>query len=178
MLPPASIGSVAAELARRHLAAGTRDGQLALIGAGHVARAVLHELHRTRVSVGRVTILNRSVERARLLAASTQMNVQSLAALPAVLRQAAVVIAATSAPAPIITSADLSTVAAERPSLLIDAGAPRNVDATVAELPGLTLVTVDSLGERAEELRRAREELVPRVEELVGEAVYGSSVPA
>jgi glutamyl-tRNA reductase len=179
--PPASIGSAAAQFAGEHLASLRPGGAyLVIVGAGHVARAVASELSRAvaRSSVRRVTILNRSIERAVGVGRTLGAHADSLDALRNELRQADVVIAATSAPEPIINVGDFPLAGDGRPRLLIDAGVPRNIDPSVSRLTNITLLTVDSLGARASDLRRSREGLVPVVEELVSQAVFGTPVNA
>jgi len=56
-----------------------------------------------------------------------------------------------------------------RPLLVIDVGVPRNVDAAVGGLPGVTLVDLDALQARAAGARERRRLAVPAVEAIIAE---------
>jgi glutamyl-tRNA reductase len=175
--PPASIGSAAVHVALERAAASGPESRchLLIVGAGHVARAVAAELARLRgttpIPIERVTVLNRSLERAERVARTLGAEIGSLDALQRVLRVADVVIAATASPTPVIRAEDLRT--RTRPIVVIDAGVPRNVQPEAGARPHVTLLTVDTLVARNSTLQTARERLADVVEELVAEAVFG-----
>lgn len=162
--PPASVGSVAADLALQ-----LQPGHTVIVGAGHVARAAARAL-----APARITFVNRTLERAQRLASRTGGEARALSSLPQVLRAAQAVILATSAPQPII---DLATAAAAlatrrlRDILLIDTGVPRNVDPRVALLPRVRLIDMDALGPHVDDLRATRQRDVPKVEAIIEDAL-------
>jgi glutamyl-tRNA reductase len=135
-----------------------------VIGAGQAGRQALERLARRRT--GRLTIASRSSHHAREAAEKTGAIALSLdrVAEAAVLSDA--VIAATLSPTYVITPGTY----AGRPSrshVLVDLSVPRVIDPAVADVPGVSLRTVDDLGEfvRVSAARRAAE--IPRVERIV-----------
>jgi glutamyl-tRNA reductase len=135
-----------------------------VVGAGQAGRQALERLARRRT--GRLTIASRSSHHARDAAEKTGAMAVSLdrVAEAAVLSDA--VIAATISPAYVITPETYAGVA-PRSRVLVDLSVPRVIAPAVADIPGVSLRTVDDLGEfvRASAARRAAE--VPRVERIV-----------
>jgi glutamyl-tRNA reductase len=140
-------------------AAGALGGDLAgrravVVGAG--AMGGLAAAHLRRAGAAEVVVLNRSPERAARLAettaaAGTPARSGVLAALGTELGAADLVVACTGAVGVVV---DRDAVAAAvagragRPLVLCDLGLPRDVDPTVAALPGVTVVDLAALQRR------------------------------
>jgi glutamyl-tRNA reductase len=81
-----------------------------------------------------------------------------------------VVLCSTSSPVPVLTRADVSRLQelrGGRPLCIVDIAVPRDVDPAAVEVPGVTLVDLDGLGERVDgNLERRRREL-PAAERIV-----------
>jgi glutamyl-tRNA reductase len=135
-----------------------------VIGAGEAGRQALERLARRRT--GRLTIASRSGHHAREAAEKTGARVVNLDDLADAARLSDAVIAATLSPAYLITPATYAGSSA-RSRLLIDLSVPRIIDPAVADVRGISLRTVDDLGEfvRASAARRAAE--IPNVERIV-----------
>lgn len=157
----AGIGSAVAGLVAARRSPGCR---VALLGAGDAAAVIARELGK-RLQV-ELLVLNRSLAKAEALAAQHGGSAAPLEHLERALCGAEVVITATGAPTPIITPPVVAAVreldAAWRP-LVIDAGLPRNVDATC----DLDITTMESLAERTRRLTRLRARAIPDVERLI-----------
>ena len=83
-----------------------------------------------------------------------------------------VVISVTGAPHLILTHELLKSVMrarSGRPILLVDIALPRDIEPTVVDLPGVSLINIDALHDGLETARQARLDEVPRVEEIVHE---------
>jgi glutamyl-tRNA reductase len=125
-----------------------------VVGAG--AMGGLAVAHLRRAGVAEITVLNRSAERAERLAENTRSQgtparAASLDALADELATADLMVACTGA---VGTVVELDTVAAAitgragRPLAICDLGLPRDVDARVAELPGVAVIDLATLQRR------------------------------
>jgi glutamyl-tRNA reductase len=141
-----SIAAAGVSVARRAVPRGIA-GQLAVVlGAGVMARAATEAL---LASGARVRMLNRTPAHAERVMASLHgaIEIDSLETLPAALREAALIVGATSARATVIDLSDVRRAAEERTELLIilDIALPRDVDPRVRELHGVRLIDLDDL---------------------------------
>ena len=142
-----------------------------IIGAGETAS--LAARHVAKRGPARLTVLNRTPDGARRLAGEIGCRWASLDDLDRQLEEATVVIAATSAPEPLLPAERLARrLARGKPRLVVvDLGRPRNVERPPAPLPGLSLHDLDGLAETVERNRRRQEREIPRVEAIVDEEV-------
>ena len=120
-----------------------------VVGAG--AMAGLATATVSRLGAAKVTVANRTPERAARLATEYAATPATLADLPAALAEADVVIACAGATGVLVTRAMVEDArqGGDRPMTFIDLALPHDVDPSVAELPGVTRV---DLGDLAEEL--------------------------
>jgi glutamyl-tRNA reductase len=165
----ASVGSVAATLARRTLD-GLDDATILLIGAGKTSELVAVNL--LARGAGRVLVANRTLARAATLADRFDGVPVPMDDLPAHLAEADVVICATGAPHTILDAATVGPALAarpDRPLVLIDLAVPRDVDPAVRDLPGCTLHDIDDLERVVRRNRSARADLAPAGEEIVAD---------
>jgi glutamyl-tRNA reductase len=145
----ASVVSVALGMAGAKL--GSLAGRSAVvIGAGSMGS--LSAKHLVRAGVERIHIVNRSLPRAKRLAhAVRDLGVTAdafpLDHLPPVLTDADVVVCCTGAVRPVVSLADVHHALARREHQLVmcDLGMPRDIDPTVAGLPGVYVVDMDRI---------------------------------
>ncbi len=125
-------------------------GQLAglgcvLVGAGDMGNlAARHFAH----AGARLTIVNRSLERARALADEVGGTAVDLESLPRLLIDADVVLVSTGAPGFVLTAEMVKAVhhaRRYRPLLVVDISVPRNADPRIAELDNCYVYDVDDL---------------------------------
>jgi len=139
---------VSAALDRSTDAGDVSGRRVLVVGAG--AMAGLATATVTRRGAGKVTVANRTPERAARLATEYAATPATLADLPAVLAEADLVIACAGASGVLITRSMVEqarTTAA--PMTFIDLAMPHDVDPGVADLPGVTRL---DLGDLADEL--------------------------
>lgn len=123
-----------------------RDLNVLIVGAGSMASLAAG----TAADRGaRITVVNRSLPRARRLAAQYDGHAAPLADLPTILADADVVVTCVGAPGTLIGLDDLTPLA-QPPRAFVDLALPRDVDHSVAALPGVRLLDLATL---AEELR-------------------------
>ena len=117
-----------------------------VVGAGSMGALAGATLR--RAGVGHVVVANRTLDNAERLAASLEGTGIGLAGLEDALAKADVVVTSTGATGIVL---DLELVRravqarAGRPLALLDLALPRDVDPAVRELPGVTLVDLESL---------------------------------
>ncbi|MGY2700617.1 glutamyl-tRNA reductase [Nocardioides sp. HB32] len=141
---------VSAALDRTHAAVGGLSGKRVLVlGAG--AMAGLATATVARRGAGSVTVANRTTGNADRLAAEYGARAAALADLEAELALADVLVSCTGSTGLVVSREVVAAATADgRELAIIDLALPHDVDPTVAELPGVTLI---NLAELAEELR-------------------------
>jgi len=173
-----SISSAAVELAQ--LKVGQSRGvdamvsldqeQVAVVGAGRMARLLIQHL-RSKGCSG-VVLLNRSMERARLLAADfSDLPVQCrpLGDLDQCLSTCSLVFTSTAAEEPLIDAARLTPLNRRASLRLIDIGVPRNICADVDQLQGVEAFDVDDLQEVVARNHESRRQIAEEAESLLAE---------
>jgi glutamyl-tRNA reductase len=153
----ASLVSVAVELAANSLGASSLAGRNVLVvGAGSMSS--LAAATAARAGAERIVVANRTRKHAEQLAADTGADAVGLAELPEAIAAADVVISCTGASGHVITAGMIAgTVAGQRVAsqrvasqlVVLDLAMPRDVEPAVADLPGVTLIGMDQLGEHA-----------------------------
>ena len=131
---------------------GPIDGrEVLVVGAGSMAGLALATLERLG-GQAQVTLLNRSTDRADALAANYRTTTAPLSALPEALATVDLVIACTGSPGTLIRPEHVT-----RPMAIIDLALPHDVDPAVADLPGVTLINLETLAETLKDHESARE---------------------
>lgn len=150
---PTSLGALAARILNRY--AEINPFRVIVLGAGQIATSAALALDPRF----QIVVINRSPERGEALAQRVGGQYAPLELLPELLPSAQALIAAVSAPHPVVQAEWL------RPgSWVIDLGLPRNVEAVP---PGVTLYTLDRLQDLARKLLAEREGARQEAEALV-----------
>ncbi len=134
-----------------------------IIGSGKIGQNTCKNLM-AQVDSSRVTLINRTEEKARSLAEALGVAWAPYARLPQQIKQADVIIVATNAPQPVLTKADLEPLASK---ILIDLSIPHNIHPEVKEYPYICLANVDDLSKISDETLRRRKAEVPKAEGLI-----------
>ena len=166
----ASVAHAAVEMAEEIL--GTLSGKRVLVvGAGEMGEGVAGAL--SRAGTESITVLNRTVARAEALADKIGARVSGFESLESELFTADVVLACTGAGGVIIDHELLARVrqGVSTPILVVDIALPRDVAASVADLPGVTLRDLDNLSDWAQRGIDKRASEVGQVREIIGEEV-------
>ena len=166
----ASVAHAAVEMSEEIL--GTLSGKRVLVvGAGEMGEGVAGAL--SRAGTESITVLNRTVSRAEALADKIGARVSEFESLETELFTADVVLACTGAGGVIIDHELMARVrnGVSTPLLVVDIALPRDVAASVAELPGVTLRDLDHLSDWAQRGIDKRASEVGQVREIIGEEV-------
>ncbi|HEU5037207.1 MAG TPA: glutamyl-tRNA reductase [Nocardioides sp.] len=160
---------VTAALDRSHAAVGDLGGKRVLVlGAG--AMAGLATATVARRGAASITVANRTAGNADRLAEEYGARAAALADLEAELALADVVVSCTGSTGVLVTrEAVEAAVSGGRELALIDLALPHDVDPTVAELPGVTLINLAELAEELRDSDAGRE--VQEVRRIVGQEV-------
>jgi glutamyl-tRNA reductase len=157
------------------------EGKRALvIGAGAMGSLALATLRRS--GAGPLFVANRSADRAQRLAAGYDATVAAMDRLGPILSTVDIIVCATTAPEPVLTTGAVAEAARhrDRPLLILDLAVPRDVEPAVAALPGVVLVDIERLGTAlagvADAEARAAEELVAAEVEAFLTWLRGSDV--
>jgi glutamyl-tRNA reductase len=168
---PMSVASAGVKLAERIF--GKLNQRTALVlGAGTISEQVVAQL-RDR-SIAHLYVMNRSRDRAELLAREFSGKVINWEDWDAALAQPDVIVCSISTEEPALKHAMLERAMAargNRPLFVMDLGLPRNVESTAADLYNLYLYNIDDLTQIVEHNRDARQSQVPRAEGIVDEHV-------
>jgi glutamyl-tRNA reductase len=162
-----SVSYVAVELARKIF--GQLDGRnVVLVGAGKMSE--LAARHLVRGGAVATVVGGRTLHRAEELAAALGGHALPLERLREALAGADIVISGTGASGLVVRHEDVDAVRAvrrHRPLFLIDIAVPRDIEPSVARLPGVFLYDLDDLKAVAEANLRERRKEASAAEALV-----------
>ena len=151
-----SVSSISVQQARLHHD-DLQHATVLLLGAGEAGRLAARAL--VEHGVGDLLVVNRTPERAEAVASELGGRTLTLDRLIEALRQADIAIAAADAPEPLVTQTTVAAAMATRmarPLLIVDIGMPRDCEAAVADVPGVTYYDLDDLQAIAAEHHAAR----------------------
>jgi glutamyl-tRNA reductase len=123
-----------------------------------------------------MTLANRNIERAQVLATRLGAHTLPLSELPQHLHRFDVVVSCTASALPLIGLGAVERALKarrRRPMLLVDLAVPRDVEPEVARLPDAYLYTVDDLAQRVRSAGDKRLAAVEQAEAIVDAGVHG-----
>lgn len=159
-IPSVAVGDFARRIFERF-----DDKQILVIGAGEMAEETLRYL--LDEGARQITIINRSLERAEMLAARNQGVARPWHDLDAALVAADVIVATTGAPMPVVSLARYRSIEParyQRDLFVLDLAVPRDFEPAIGDCLGVYLYSLDDLREacRRNQLERAKEEPLAR----------------
>lgn len=167
----ASVSHAAVALATERL--GTLEQKKVLVvGAGEMGEGMVMSL--SRAGVGEVLVANRTGERADALAERVGGRPIKLSELPGALAEVDLLLTSTGASSVMVDHADIESAMTARGSrelLIVDVAVPRDVDPSVASLPGVTLLDMDDLRAFAQIGLDERRREVSSVRDLIDDEV-------
>ena len=168
---PATASSMALALAEGVLGE-LREKELLVVGAGRVGLQTLKAAEGR--GIVRVTVANRTAERAVEVASRFGAGSCGLSGLADALARADVAITATSAEGSIVSSETVEAAMRDRrrrPLVLVDLAVPADVEREAGELDGVRLFDVDDLRAGLDDTMSSRMREVPKVEAILEEEV-------
>lgn len=162
-VPSVAVGDFAKQTFERF-----DDKQVLLIGAGEMGEETLRYL--IDEGAQHITIVNRSIERARELASRIAGNVAPWDDMKRLLVKADLVVTTTGATEPILTAQEFREIHHERaqhPIFILDLAIPRDFEPAIADFAGVYLYCVDDLKETCQSNQLAREREWPKAERII-----------
>jgi len=164
----ASISYAAKELAEE-LIMGIPEPKILVLGVGEIGQDFCLNLANSRV--GRVKILNRTVEKAEELANKCGFDFGGIDDLAAEIGVADVIISSVSGSLPLISSELLRGLKINSHKFFVDLSVPRSIEPTIENLPGAIIYNLDDIREKTNEAVEKRKAAVPHVREIIQEAL-------
>ncbi len=168
---PVSIASAAVAVAGEHMG-GLEGVRVLVIGAGEMSEGMAMAVGLR--DIGQLTVANRTRERAENLAAQAGGRVIELDEVGAELADSDLVFASTGSSDVLIERSVVELAMADRPGrrlLIVDVALPRDFDAGVGEVPGVTLLDLDDLKGYAQRSSERRREEIGRARSIVAAEV-------
>ncbi|QMW13433.1 glutamyl-tRNA reductase [Pseudoalteromonas sp. MT33b] len=162
-----SVAYAAVNLAK-HIYGKLDKTNVLLIGAGETIELVAKHLYQNDPQ--KITVANRTIERAKSLAVEVDADVIALAQLPERLHDADIVISSTASTLPIIGKGVVEQALKKRrhkPMLFIDIAVPRDIESQVGELDAAYLYSVDDLQAIVSENIAAREQAAQQAQIII-----------
>ncbi len=148
--------------------AALADLDVLVVGAGSMSSLAATVLH--RAGARRITIANRTRERADRLAAELGVTSVALDDLDEALARADLVVSCTGSVGHVVSTAAVERARAGRagrPQAFVDLALPRDVEPTAAAVPGVTVVDLDTIGSALEQGSGELPSAVTQVRDLV-----------
>lgn len=140
---PVSVAYSAISLGKSHMDLATAN--TLILGAGKTGKLLLKHLQTTSK---KITIINRTFEKAQTLADHYGATARPLSDLPHAVKSADLIISATSSPDLMI---GIEMVDAEKTRLLVDIASPRDIDPAISNLDNTTLYSIDDIEKTIQE---------------------------
>jgi glutamyl-tRNA reductase len=163
-----SVASAAVVYLQNHIDT-LQHKKVLLVGAGKIGSTTCNNLIK-QVLPTNITVINRTYEKALQTANKFGLQVDKYENLDALIQQNDIVIVATGAPVPVITTENFTHVNAEE-KICLDLSVPRNIDATVSTLPGITVVNIDQLEDLKNASIEQRKLSVPKAKQIIHEHI-------
>ncbi len=139
-----SVSYAAVELAKK-IFGSIENKQVLILGAGKMGELAIQNLHSNGA---RVTVINRTFEKAKDLAARYEGQAKLLQELQCALIEADIVISSTGAKNYMVTKemmADVEKMRKGKPLFMVDIAVPRDLDPLLADLESVFLYDIDDL---------------------------------
>ncbi len=151
--------------------ADINEKNILLFGTGKIGRNTCENLVK-HTKNNQITLINRTKDKAQKIAGKFNLIVKDYADLQAEIQKTDVLIVATGAQNPTI---DKELLNLKKPLLILDLSIPKNVNPDVLELPGVTLIHLDTLSQMTDDTLENRKKYVPEalaiIEEIKNEFV-------
>ncbi len=164
----ASLSYAAKELAE-DLTSSVKNPKVLVIGVGEIGQDVCLNLQNS--SFAKVTILNRTIEKAERLASKSGFNFKGIESLGEEIADADVIISSVSGNEPLITQEIVAQHRLLKNKFFIDLSIPRSIDARIEEIPGVIVYNLDDIEQKTNEAVEKRKASIPSVQNIVAEAM-------
>lgn len=165
----ASVSYAASELVR-DLASDLINPKILIVGLGEIGSDVCKNLGESNER-SQVTIINRTQEKAQAIASLYNFRTLPFSEVFQAVEEADIIISSVSMPEPLITRQLIEKANLLSYKYFIDLSVPRSVEAAIEEIPGALVYNIDDIKAKANEALQKRMEAVPKVKEIIAEAL-------
>ncbi len=166
-----SMAAAAVKLAER-IFPSIAEQRVLFIGAGEMIE--LNAVHFAARNPQHITVANRTLDRAQVLARRINAHAITLSELPEQLAQHDIIVTCTASPLPILGKGMVERALKQRkhrPLFIVDLAVPRDVEKEVSELNDVFLYSVDDLSEVVRDGLDARQGAVKEAEVIIDSGV-------
>lgn len=166
-----SVSYAAVELAKK-IFGSLANQQVLIVGAGKMGELAAENLYGNGVS--KVTVVNRTLEKAKALAEKFSGESKSLQELQCALLEADIVISSTGSNEYVISKEMMNQVEKMRkgrPLFMVDIAVPRDIDPAIEELESVFLYDIDDLEGIVEANLAERKVAAEQIEIMIEEAI-------
>ncbi|MBR7796934.1 glutamyl-tRNA reductase [Agaribacter marinus] len=159
-----SVSYAAVELAKK-IFGSLQHKHVVILGAGKMGELATKNLQGSGAT--QITVVNRTKEKAEVLATKFSAQSESMDYLPHVLKSADIVITSTGSDSVILTKDMVEPVQKERkgsPLFLVDIAVPRDVDPAISQMDNIFLYDIDDLQHIVDENLEARKNAAEQIE--------------
>jgi glutamyl-tRNA reductase len=139
------------------------EKNILLVGTGKIGRNTCKNLA-DYVDAKKITLINRTEEKAVALAGELNLHSASLDELPQKVASSNIIFIATNSTEPVILRSHLE---GQGEKLIIDISVPCNVETEAQQLPGITFIDVDELSKLKDKTLTARKAEVPKAKAII-----------
>lgn len=157
-----SVSFAAIQFIRQQLV-DTSNKKIVLLGTGKIGRNTCKNLV-DYLDTKNITLVNRTAEKAHELAASMQLQSANWNELEKEINSADIIIVATNAEQPVVTTKNLQT---NNKKILIDLSIPHNIDPSLAQKGKVVLANVDDLSKINDQTLQKRKDEVPKAVSII-----------
>jgi glutamyl-tRNA reductase len=161
-----SVSFAAVQYIRENVKA-VKSKDILLLGTGKIGRNTCKNIV-DYLGTKKVTLINRTEEKAKLLAIELGLQSAPLEQLAQHIRSADIIITATNSTEPVILEQYLNGAGKK---LIIDLSVPYNIEAAAQQLSNIKLVNVDELSKMKDETLSKRTAEVPKAKAIIAEHV-------
>ncbi|HET6765937.1 MAG TPA: glutamyl-tRNA reductase [Chitinophagaceae bacterium] len=141
--------------------------KILVLGTGKIGRNTCKNLV-DYLGAKNITLINRSESKAKNLAEILGVQSARIEELPQHIASADIILTATNSPEPVIFKSHLGY---NDKKLIIDLSVPYNVEPVVQQLPGVTLLNVDTLSKMKDDTLAMRLAEVPKAKDIIAEHI-------
>lgn len=164
----ASVSYAAVELIEG-ITSNTYQPRVLLIGVGEIGEDVAKNM--VHIPDAKVTITNRTFEKARELADELGFEVIPFERCVEAMKDADVVVSSIMKSEPFITKELVKSWDIPSYKLFVDLSVPRSIETTIEEVPGVLLYNVDNIRSKATATLEKRLAAIPMVEKIIDESI-------
>ncbi|MBS1921221.1 MAG: glutamyl-tRNA reductase [Bacteroidetes bacterium] len=144
------------------------DKKILIVGTGKMGRSACKNIV-DYLRTKNITLVNRSSEKAVSLAEEMGLAHASLQNISLHLSGSDIIIVATNAAQPAILSSHFN---GNKKKWIIDLTVPSNVEASVKDLPNISLINIDELSKLKDETLAKREAEIPKAKQIIAEHIF------